>query len=80
MSAARGWRWPTGADHGFVVVSFDAYATGAWTASCTSILAVIAATKTKCRNLIIEPSVQYRLRYNSQTAVGSEIFPAYTSC
>jgi hypothetical protein len=23
-SAARGWRWPTGADHGLVVVSFRA--------------------------------------------------------
>ncbi len=77
MSAARGWRWPTGADHGLVVVSFDAYATGAWTASCTRILAVIAATKTRCRNLIIEPSVQYRLRFNSETAFGARIFPTW---
>jgi threonine synthase len=45
ISAKRGWRWPTGADHGLVIVSFDAYARGCWTIACASTGDASAADK-----------------------------------
>jgi hypothetical protein len=45
--------------------------------SWANVRVVIAATRTSSRNLIIEPSVQYRLRFNSETAFGARIFPTW---
>ena len=55
ISAKRGWRWPTGADHGLVIVSFDAYARGSWTTGDASAADKITAKPARLK-LIIKAS------------------------
>jgi hypothetical protein len=59
ISAARGWRWPTGADQGRVVVSFDANVPGSLAVAWAAIAADRMAANPTRPILIIEASVQY---------------------